>query len=375
VSVGGVTYTVTSSSHFLSNTGGPSCTPGAAAYFKIDSSVDWVSNRRGAVIIESIIAPPAGGTIRAQVHDQTDAPLQGVSVTANGPDYEVAPTDSNGCAVLSGLPAGDYSVSYALTGFVGPDGDSPLQAGKTTVTSTGNATPPTVKMGLAGSITANFSAYVSSVTPNPFTDGGEADMLSWYGTGASQSMSTYKSSPTSPGPVSTSLTSTALFPFAFTGPSYANNYQVWAGKCQQMQPPSGVDMFQVTPGLTQTVTVKEPELDVIVKNGASQIKPTQVRLSFQSVTPSATNCADAWNASIASDAATNPHGALANEGQPFMPTAANLSASTYYGTLSICAYDGSKRRTITAPGGNSNYSQPNQYTVDLSSGTQSGACP
>jgi hypothetical protein len=300
-----------------------------------------------------------------------------VSVTANGPDYEVAPTDSNGCAVLSGLPAGDYDVSYALSGFVGPDGDSPVLGGTTTVTSTGNATPTTVRMGLAGSITATFSAYASSVTPNPFTDGGEADMLSWYGTGASQSMSANKSAPTSPGPLSTSLTTTALYPFEFTGPSYANNYQVWAGKCPQMRPPAGVDMFSVAPGSTQAATVKEPELDVFVRNSTGQIKPTQVKLTFQSVTPavppSPGSCSDSWTPAIASDAATNTHGALANEGQPFMPTVANLSASGYYGTLSICAYDGSKHKTISAA--NSDYTQPNRYTVDLSSGTQSGVCP
>src|SRR5262249_14310009 len=139
VTVAGVPYTVTSSARFLNNTGGPSCIPGAAAYFKIDSSVDWASNRRGPVIIESIIAPPAGGTIRAQVHDQTDAPLQGATITANGPDYEAAPTDSNGCAVLSGLPTGTYNLTYGLTGFVDPDGNSSPQGIVANVSSTGNA--------------------------------------------------------------------------------------------------------------------------------------------------------------------------------------------------------------------------------------------
>ena len=106
--MGGFAFSVTSSTKFLNNSGGPSCIPGAAAYFQIVSAVDWAANKRGPVMTESIIAPPAGGTIRATVYDQTGTRtgVPGVAVTANGPDYETAPTDATGCAVLSGLPAG-----------------------------------------------------------------------------------------------------------------------------------------------------------------------------------------------------------------------------------------------------------------------------
>ena len=83
VTVGGTSYTVTSTSKFLNNTGGPSCIPGAAAYFQIVTAVDWTSNKRGPVVTESIIAPPAGGTIRATVKDQLGGPLPGVSVSAD----------------------------------------------------------------------------------------------------------------------------------------------------------------------------------------------------------------------------------------------------------------------------------------------------
>src|SRR5207245_1014222 len=163
-------------------------------------------------------------------------PLPGVSVSATGPDYEVAPTDTNGCAVLSGLPSGTYNVAYGLTGYVDPDGHSTPPGITATVSSTGNALPSTdpVKMGLAGTITGQFKAYVITGATQTNTAPGEADTLSWYGNGSSLLMTNSNSAQTSNGAVAGSIASTAMFPFAFTGgasPSYANNYQVWAGAC------------------------------------------------------------------------------------------------------------------------------------------------
>ena len=231
VTVGGTAYTVTSTARFLNNTGGPSCLPGAAAYFKIDSKVDWSPNPRGPVLVESIIAPPAGGTIRATVVNQIANPLAGVTVAASGPDVESAPTDSNGCAVLSGLPSGSYAVTYSAQGYVDLDGNLSPPNISAQVTSTGNSTPSTdpVTMGLAGTFTGIFKAYAGG---NP-TGGGEADYLSWYGAGAALQMTNSNNAQSASTQVAPSIASTGLFPFAFTPtttPTYTNNYQVWAGK-------------------------------------------------------------------------------------------------------------------------------------------------
>ena len=68
------------------------------------------------------------------------------------------------------------------------------------------------------------------------------------------------------GPGRAVSTSGKLYPFAFTGPSYNNNYQVWAGKCRQKKPPAGINQISISPGSTppSPVTVEEPELDVFV---------------------------------------------------------------------------------------------------------------
>ena len=369
--VGGTSFTVTSTSRFLNNTGGPSCIPGAAAYFQIVSAVDWAANKRGPVVTESIIAPPAGGTIRATVRDQTGTPLQGATVSASGPDVETAPTDTTGCAVLSGLATGTYNVTYAMANFVDPNGnDSPPNI-TATVTSTGNAQPSTdpISLGLAGTLSANFQAFVNTTQ----TDTGEADYLSWYGAGAAQSMTTSKYAPTTATGVFTTLASTRMYPFAFTGPSYVNNYQVWAGKCRQMQPPAGINQLSVAPGSTQAnVLVKEPELDLFVTNGAGvRIKPSHVKMSFANT--SGPNCTDAWQPTIDPTATTNTHGVLLNAGQPFATSTANLSASTYTGTISICVDNGSRSKTVT--GVTDSYTAVTTVNIDLSSGTSNSTCP
>jgi len=375
VTVGGTTYTVTSTSRFLNNTGGPSCQPGAAAYFKIDSKVDWSPNLRGAVVVESIIAPPAGGTIRAQVVDQIGSPVAGVTVSASGPDVESAPTDTTGCAVLSGLPSGSYGVTYGTQGYVDPDGNLSPPNITAQVTSTGNSTPSTdpVTMGLAGTFVGNFKAYAGGNA----TAGGEADYLSWYGSGAAVQMTNSKSAQSTSTQPATSIASTGLFPFAFTPtttPTYTNNYQVWAGECPQMQPPAGVNTLSVPPGSTQNspgLTVAEPELDVLVYNSApTRIKPSHVKITFTSST--GPNCSDSWQPTLSPTADTNPKGVLANPGQPFVTSTTGASASGFTGTMTVCADNGSVHKTSTPL--SDSYSAPTQVPIDLGSGTSPGLC-
>jgi type II secretory pathway pseudopilin PulG len=377
VNVGGTNYTVTSSSRFLNNTGGPSCQPGAAAYFKIDSSVTWTPNPRGPILVESIIAPPAGGTVRAQVLDQIGGPLQGVSVSASGPDVESAPTDNTGCAVLSGLASGSYAITYAAQGYVDRDGNLSPPNITAQVTSTGNTSPSQdpVTMGLAGTFTGNFKAYAGGAATGA---GGEADYLSWYGAGSALSMTGSNSAKSASSLPANTIASTALFPFAFTPtttPSYANNYQVWAGKCRQMQPPAGINPLSVSPGSTQNVpgvTVAEPELDLFVYNGATRIAPSNVKITFTSL--SGTLCSYSWQPTILSTGATtNTKGVLANPGQPFVTSTPNLSASNLTGTMAICADNGSVHKTASSV--TDSYTAPTAVSIDLAAGTSSGKCP
>ena len=100
-------------------------------------------------------------------------------------------------------------------------------------------------MGLAGTFTATFQAF-AGITQ---TDTGEADYVSWYGNGGVQSMDNSNYAPSTAAGVATTLGSAGLYPFAFAGPSYVGNYQVWAGKCRQMRPPAGINVTQRRPGI------------------------------------------------------------------------------------------------------------------------------
>ncbi len=373
VTLGGTPYTITSEADFLNSTGGASCGStgaGAAAYYEVVSKVTWGINHRGPVTYASMITPPAGGTLLTEVEDQTGAPLPGVGVTATGADTASASTDAAGCAIFSGLSTGDYTLALSDPGYVDQDDQpaNPLDI-SATVTSTGTATPSggnPIILGLAGTFTAGLTTNTGSST----VPGQQADAISWYGAGTSDSMSNYEcetssgstSCPASSGngtvsaavPSSGSITA---FPFAFTGPSYAGNYTVWAGACKQEEPPAPYGQVSITPGSSQTLAIQEPALNVIVKSNGTQVKPSQVAIRF--VSASGTSCNDPssngwWYPAIAANAATAPTGALAYPGQPFASTSAgSVSASGKTGTLTVCAAAGGRHQNVTGVQNNS----------------------
>ncbi len=381
VTLDGTPYTITSRAQFLSSTGGAACGSsgaGAAAYYEVVSSTNWTANRRGPVVVESLITPPAGGTLLTEVADQTGAPLSGVSVGATGADTASGTTDANGCTIFAGLNPGDFTLTLTAAGYVDPEDDpSPISI-PATVTGTGTSTPSSgnpVILGQAGVFQATFTANSSALT------GQQADAASWYGAGSTNSMSAYKSQAYGgSGVQGTAIPASGtipLFPFAFTGPpvNYSGNYQVWAGPCRQMQPPTGVDMFSITPGSNQALGVQEPALKVVVNFNGTRVKPSHVRMTYTSSLGPA--CTDTWSAAVVSDAATNVNGSLASPGQPFATTATTgptASASGYTGTLSVCA-DVSNRRVTLSNVTNTNFGAATPVTFNITNGSSSGVCP
>ncbi len=381
VTLDGTPYIISSRAQFLNSTGGSACGStgaGAAAYYEVVSSVNWTANRRGPVMVESLITPPAGGTLLTEVADQTGAPLSGIAVGASGADSASGTTDANGCTIFSGLNSGDFTVTLTAAGYVDPEDDpSPISI-PATVTGTGTSTPSSgnpITLGLAGVFNTSFTANSGALT------GQQADAISWYGAGSTNSMSAFKSQAYGgSGVQGTQIPASGtipLFPFPFTGPpiSYTGNYQVWAGPCRQMQPPTGVDMFSVPPGSNQTLAVQEPALNVVVNFNGTRVKPSHVRISFASQT--GTSCTDTWSAAVAANAATSPSGSLASPGQPFATTAttgATASASGYKGTLSVCA-DTSNRRVTVSNVTNTSFTAATAVTVNITNGSTSGVCP
>ncbi len=388
VTLGGTPFTVTSTAAFVSSTGASSCTSGTAAYYQIVSSVNWASNARTPVVAESLATPPAGGTLLVQAIDQTGAPLSGVGVTASGPDYDSGITGATGCTVLSDMTPGNYAVTAAETGYVDSNGNSSPPGLSATITGTGVSLTSVhpIQLGLAGNISANFTTQAtgSTVSCPPSTGtctGQQSDGLSWFGNGSSASMSGYASSTlASPGTLIPAAGTIPLFPFWFTSTSYASNYQVWAGKCQQNQPPTGVNKVSVNPGSTQTgLAVQEPALNVTVTYNGTRVAPTDVKLTFTSA--SGNSCTDTWSVPVASDAASDANGSLANPGQPFATTAttgATASASGLTGTYAVCAdykYSGNNYRKNTVTNvQNTNFSASNPAAVPIVTTSSSGQC-
>jgi Tfp pilus assembly protein PilV len=389
VTLDGIAFTVTSTAQFLNASAGASCSGSGttAAYFRIVSSVNWKANAgRPAVVEASIITPPAGGTLLTKVVDQTSTPLSGVTVSATGPDTASGVTDSTGCTVLAALATGSYAVTLTDSGYVDVNGNpSPLST-SATVTSTGTATPSLgnpVKLGQAGSISAPFQAIVGGVTYP-----GEADTLSWFGSGSSDTMAVAKSSTPLSSP-STQISAGNLFPFMFTGPptNYTGNYQVWGGRCQQQRPPIATDKFTVAPASNVTTpAVQEPALNVATVKyfdgtTTSTVKPAHVKLTYTSTPGSGTSCIYSWYPTVTTATTEPTTGWLANPGQPFATTGTPASASGQTGSLSVCAdyYTGSTygyRNAAAANITNTSFTALNNTvpTITISTTSTSGLC-
>jgi prepilin-type N-terminal cleavage/methylation domain-containing protein len=351
----GYNFQVSSQAWYLSSTNGAACSSGGGAgvtYFKTISTVSWTNAAGAAQTLatdESVITPPAGGSLLAQFHDQTTAPLAGVTVTATGPESDTATSDGNGCTIMTGLQTGSYNLTYTDNGYVDPNGNASPIADTANVASTGMATPSRgnpIELGQAGGISATFGVANTSLT---FA----ADALSWYGSGGGYSMSNARThQPSSPATsiYTTTVSGTGpggLFPFASLNPtSYTNNYQLWAGTCRQEEPPAGTDAASVTPGYTSAtpMPVTAPAIDVNAAytnqvGSVTAVAPSDVKVTFNSA--SGNSCTDTWGPFTASS--TNQGtGTPVNYvyPAPFASSATSgstASASGQTGTITVCA--------------------------------------
>jgi type II secretory pathway pseudopilin PulG len=397
VTLNGTTFTVTSASTFLDTTGASGCTSTAAAYYKIASTVTWTENFSHVTPVteESILSRPVTGDLLTQVKDQTGQGVSGVNITAASAATATAPagastqtstTGSNGCVLFAGLTPGSYTVSMADPNYVDPNGlPSPLTGTATVTTSSpASTTGNPFYLGLAGSIVGTFKTAAASAL-------GEADTISWVGSGGASGGPSgmsggFRSTPL--GAISSSITTLPLFPFNGGASAYTNNYAVWAGRCLQQQPPAAYDHYTVAPGsLNQAQTIQEPLLDLAVDypNATTPVKPSHVRLTFQST--AGTNCGYTWTPTLAGAATLPANGWLANPGQPFASTAttgtttsgASTSSSPQAGSLTVCVdyRDPSTGRTYdnTATVNNTNFSStPSATAITITQATRA-SCP
>jgi prepilin-type N-terminal cleavage/methylation domain-containing protein len=346
--VSGTTFTVASSSAFQDASGASSCASTAQDFYKVSTTVSWTepyAQGTQTVSVDSMLSRPVVGILQNAVTDETGAALPGVSVAAapatgtTGLVGQSGMTDTAGCAVFADMTAGSYTVTVSKLGYVDQTAAS-APSKPASVVATGTPAGTTFVLGKAGAIAATFRSSQSTAAP---TYGGEADALSYAGSGTTGNVS----GPTTLGHsqvAATALTtSTSLFPWTTSAPgstpSYTNNYAVWAGKCSfQQYPNTGGSTYQlasVQPGLLSSPTVQEPFLYIptiqaTVSGTTAPTQPTDVVLTYRAGT-----CFDSYKATVAASAnGTSGYGGtapttgwLANPGQPYAPS----------GDLTVCA--------------------------------------
>ncbi|HSC04936.1 MAG TPA: prepilin-type N-terminal cleavage/methylation domain-containing protein [Solirubrobacteraceae bacterium] len=372
-------FTVSSRAWYLNSTTGASCSSGGGAgatYFKTISTVSWTDptgTARALATDESVITPPAGGSILAQFHDQTTAPLSGVNVSATGPESDAATSDGNGCTIFTGLDSGNYNLTFTDSGYVDPNGNASPLTDTATVASTGIATPSRgnpIEMGLGGGATGNFALALTG------TPAWKAPDLSWYGSGGGYSMSDFrKNDPTGSTSVSSLGTLTVagasggLFPFASLNPtSYTNNYQLWAGACRAEEPPAGVNAATVTPGSSQSLTVLEPVLYLTTNR-----TPLDVKFTFNAATGS--TCQDVWTPTVSTTA--GPSGSYVY-GLPYATSqtaGTNSSSSGLTGSITVCAdYKSGTKYGMASQTITDDFTTPTPLSLTLPSATSTTKC-
>ena len=173
VTVGGTTYTISSQAYYLSTSNGQSCTTARGRLRHLlqddlDGHLDESVQGKTKTLAtdESVITPPAGGSLLAQFHDQTASPLSGVTLAATGPESDTGTSDTSGCVIFSALPTGTYNLTYTDIGYVDPNGNaSPLTDRPPPWRAPGSRRPRAatpIELGQAGAITGNFI----TVAPN-----------------------------------------------------------------------------------------------------------------------------------------------------------------------------------------------------------------
>jgi type II secretory pathway pseudopilin PulG len=377
VTLGTSQFTVTSTAVFLDATGNSSCQSGTAAYYKLTSTASWTEGTQTpSVTEEAIVARAVTGAVLQQVKDQTGtAGLSGVTVSVDGQNsgYDTSGlTDSNGCTMITGLPTDSYAITLAAAGYVDANGNPSPPGASAAVSSNGVATPPALVLGQAGSASVTFTTAANGGRTLPIS-GYE---LSYYGLGGSH-MTSFKSAGSATTPAATVSTPPSssgggsLFPFYSPASGYTNNYQLWAGVCEQeqpLQPLTNTGAATVQPGGAATASVDEPAIDAAFKYNGGYVTPAHVKIKFTG-SGAGGNCTDTWSnvTSVGTDTVgpvnygiyPAPFASNAAQGTP---TASNTGDP---GAVQVCA-DYQSRKEWSAATTNSNVNGPTFLaTMDL----------
>lgn len=362
------TYSIVSSAQFVSDTGGtPSCAatgPSNADYIKTTSEVRWPSmGLRKPVVEESLIAPPAGGSLVVQVLDPTGQPVANMNVTASGTAVGTsasasATTSAAGCAIFGGLGVGPYTVSASQAGpppWVDRDWNpAPTQSASVSGAATAKLS---FGMGQAGGIAATFATNVPGVGQLASSQ----DRFVAFNSGMTSASGAvvgvagqYQST------VSSALT------------AFPTSYSLYAGSCVADKPSSSADSQAVivapgrmsSPAGNPPAALKVPAVLVRVYSGSGPGNPgSSVNQTLQNVTVTDGCGVKRRYSGTALTAPTSSTGALTDPGEPFGPL-----------TVCVDANVGGQQYTETTTVNNTNYSTGTPANI-YSGAAQGGACP
>jgi Tfp pilus assembly protein PilV len=261
VTLNGTPYEVTSTASFVSDrTGTTKCgSEGRADYVRVGSEVVWPTMREGAspVAIESIVSPVTGsvdatsGGLAISVYNASGTPISGVGIKGSGAGSFAGSTNSEGCVVFGGQPAGEYTLTPSLGAeYVEPSGEKPAPIIVSVVG--GTTIPVTREYDRAGTINLSFSVRNSAGS----IVAAKSDSIIAAATG----MKTAKTFGAAGGPPQVTFSATPLFPFTYP-------YNLYAGSCTVTPPEAGATANVKAPaGGSAAATVRLPALYLNVKN-------------------------------------------------------------------------------------------------------------
>lgn len=356
VTLNGTRYEVDSTATFISDkTGTTSCgSESRSDYVKLGSEVTWQGmGVAKPVVLESIVSPVSGSLDPTQGSLAVTAAngavpavaLSGVGITGTGPGGFSGSTDSNGCALFGGQPAGEYEVTPTLgSEYVDPNGKAPSMK-KVTITP-GTTTLLPLVYDKAGTVEVGFTVRNSSnVIENSFDDAVTASA-----TGLENGAKIFG---TPGGTLIRPVNATPLFPFPYS-------YNFYGGSCALNRPEAGSANLQIAPGATATATVQLPALYLTVKNSSN------ANISGARVTVTDTKCSVGTTNPVPVKRVytTNSTGNLPNPG---------LSWSTY--DLCASATISSTVRHVNSTAVVVHSLTGTSLTMTILSSSPTGACP
>jgi prepilin-type N-terminal cleavage/methylation domain-containing protein len=248
---------------------------GTPQVLRVEVSVTW-PDMRGVNPVESdtVMSPPVGsydpntGHIAVKVFDRDANPQDDALVTLSGPQNKSLPTNSQGCAFFTFLPAGTYTVTLSTPGDV--DRQSNPSPSQTVGVNVGQISAVQFDYDQAATLNLTMQVAAGGVLPNdlPLTIANSHFLGNgtqpYLGTGSARTIGN-------------------LFP-------EAEGYTVWPGQCADADPqgqqivggvaagpywPNALraPALATTPGATTVGTVTVPSVTLTVKDGTGTAVP------------------------------------------------------------------------------------------------------